>query len=247
MYARTTGLSPGEAKSCRRAMLVGIGVGMVLSACLAYAMLAMSEVFDGDAFDLFQAAMTASAALLMLQTAFWVNGPSRPQLPSAGTIGSATIFAALCALAVAREGSETVVFVYGILAASSSSDSLGLGASIVGGLLTSVVVFTLLQLSGKAIGKRLFFKLSEALLLLFAGSLILNAADRLVGLDIVPILSPPLWDTSWLLDERGHFGSLLASLTGYRSRPELIVLVVLSVYWSTILLMLKRRNAAVAS
>jgi high-affinity iron transporter len=244
VYACTARLSHDAAKACKQAMLAGIGIGVVLSASLAYVMLAMSEMFDGDAFDLFQAAMMMSAALLMLQTAFWVGGTSRPKLDTAGSIGSAAMIGAVCALAVAREGSETVVFVYGIMATSEGSASLGLAASVAVALLTSVALFAFLQLSRKTVAQRAYFKLSETLLLLLAGSLILSVADRLVGIGLVPTLSPPLWDTSWIVDDRGQLGALLASVAGYRARPELIVLLVLLSYWLAVILMLMRRSVA---
>ena len=244
VYACTARLSHDEAKTCRQAILAGIGIGVVLSACLAYVMLAMSELFDGDAFDLFQAAIMMSAALLMLQTAFWVGGTSRPKLEATGSIGSAAMIGAVCALAVAREGSETVVFVYGIMATSDGSTSIGLTASVAAALLTSVTLFAFWQLSRKTVAKKVYFKLSETLLLLLAGSLILNVADRLVGIGVVPTLSPPLWDTSWIVDDRGQLGRLLANVAGYRARPELIVLLVLLSYWLAVILMLRRRSVA---
>ena len=52
------------------------------------------------------------------------------------------------------------------------------------------------KLGGKILSWRLFFRVTEILLLLLAGALLLTAADNLVALGLLPRLSGRLWDAS---------------------------------------------------
>ena len=60
-----------------------------------------------------------------------------------------------------------------------------------GGLALAVATYGLLQLGGKILSWRLFFRVTEILLLLLAGALLLTAADNLVALGLLPRLSGP--------------------------------------------------------
>ena len=54
----------------------------------------------------------------------------------------------------------------------------------------------LLQQGGRFLSWRVFFRVSEILLLLLAGALLVSAIDKLIALDVLPPLVDPLWDTS---------------------------------------------------
>lgn len=76
---------------------------------------------------------------------------------------------------MAREGSETVVFLYGTVAAGEGgSDMLKLALAGVAGFAVALLTFWLLQLGGKLITWRRFFRVTEILLLLLAGSLLVG-------------------------------------------------------------------------
>jgi high-affinity iron transporter len=88
----------------------------------------------------------------------------------------------------------------------------------------------------------MFFRVSEILLLLLAGALLVSGVDKLIALDVVPPLVDPTWDTSALLDDSGRVGGLVASLTGYRARPALLPLLALAVYWAAVVTFLRRAS-----
>ncbi len=75
------------------------------------------------------------------------------------------------------------------------------------------------------------------------------ALDRAVGVDLVSTLSPPLWDTSWLLDDMAGPGGFVSAMTGYRARPELASVLVYALYWlaAAALLPLPRRTRVATS
>jgi len=99
-----------------------------------------------------------------------------------------------------------------------------------------------LQQGGKVLSWRVFFRVSEILLLLLAGGLLVSAVDKLIALDVLPALVDPAWDTSAILDDSGRLGGLLASLTGYRARPALLPLLALGVYWAAMVTFLRRAS-----
>jgi high-affinity iron transporter len=87
---------------------------------------------------------------------------------------------------------------------------------------------------------RTFFRVSEILLLLLAGALLVGAVEKLISFDLLPSLVDSLWDTSAVLDDGSRVGSLVAAFTGYRAHPSLLLLLVLAVYWSGVVGMLHR-------
>ncbi len=102
--------------------------------------------------------------------------------------------------------------------------------------------FWVLQQGGKYLSWRWFFRVTEILLLLLAGALIVSAVDKLIALDVLPALVDPVWDTSGLLDDSGRVGGLVASLTGYRARPALLPLLLLVAYWAALVPLLRRKS-----
>jgi len=86
------------------------------------------------------------------------------------------------------------------------------------------------------------FRVSEIVLLLLAGALLVSAVDKLIALDVLPALVDPTWDTSAVLDDSGRVGGLVASLTGYRARPALLPVLALAVYWAVVVTFLRRAS-----
>jgi high-affinity iron transporter len=148
--------------------------------------------------------------------------------------------ATVVALAVGRESAETVVFLYGLGAQYTSVWSflqvlaLGIGAAW--------LTFWALQQGSRFFSWRTFFRVSEILLLLLAGALLVSAIEKTIALDLLPALVDPLWDTSMLVDDSSRAGGLLAAFTGYRARPALLTLMLLAVYWVSVVVLLRRAS-----
>jgi high-affinity iron transporter len=119
-------------------------------------------------------------------------------------------------LAVLREGSETVLFLYGLAAGGQWSSTL-LGGLI--GLLAGGVLGWLLYRGLLRIPIRHFFTVTGWLVLLLAAGLAASAASYLTQAGLLPTLGGALWDTSDWLSERSWPGMLLHILIGYNDRP----------------------------
>lgn len=235
----------------------GIGAGLLFAVAIAGVILFVGEWLDGDRQDYFQASMVFIAAALIFQMVFWMRRHGRMMREALECRAGVAMSAAngcglllLAAFAIAREGSETAIFLYGILATSGSSIDIGSGIAIVIGFGAALGCYIVLQLGIRTLSWSLFFRLSEGMLLVLAGSLLMSGLDKLIALDLLSPLSPPLWDTTWFINDGHGIGSLVASLTGYRARPELMPLMVFGCYWFLVSISLGSwipRKAATAS
>ncbi|MHB1220253.1 MAG: FTR1 family iron permease [Alphaproteobacteria bacterium] len=239
------GQTPDAARG-KRFLWAGVSAGVVLAVALAAALLFFGEIFSDDGQEPFQAFMVLAAAALIVQMVVWMRRHGRSlkrelEEGAARSMAEANWWGlfVLALLAVAREGSETVVFIYGILAGGHIDTGSSVGAAALGGIL-AVATYWLLQLGGRYVSWRLFFRVTEIMLLLLAASLVMSGIDHLVSLGIVPVLSRPLWDTSALLEDGGVLGGFVSGLTGYRARPDLTSLITYAAYWLLVILLLPR-------
>lgn len=225
----------------------GVGVGVLAAIGLGAALLGFSELLSGDAQDYFQIAMVLLAAILIVQMVFWMKKHGRTlkkemEISLSNSFQNANLWGvfALAALAIAREGSETVIFLYGLGLGQNGNNTGALGFAVVIGFALAFLTFYLLQLGGKIFSWHRFFQVTEMILLLLAASLLLTGMERLMSLDIIPTLVDPIWDSSHLLDDTTTFGNLIGALTGYRAHPALMSLLIYVAYWISVLLFLKR-------
>ena len=127
-------------------------------------------------------------------------------------------------LAVLREGSEVVLFLYGIAAAGDGGlASFAIGGTL--GLLAGVTAGAALYLGLVSIPLRHLFAVTSWLVLLLAAGMASQAAAFLMQADLLPPLGLDLWDTSFLLSEQSLPGRVLHTLIGYTAQPTGVQLV----------------------
>ena len=234
-----------DAATGMRFLWGGVAAGAGLALVLALVMLGIASTLSGNGLDYFQLAIMLVASALIVQMVFWMRRHGRTfkkdlEANMARNARAANWWGLLIvvALAVGRETAETVVFLYGLGAEKGGIANLPL--VLVLGLAAAFATFWLLQQGSRILSWRLFFRVSEILLLLLAGALLVSGIEKLIALDVVPALVDPVWNTSRLLDDSGRLGGLIASFTGYRSRPALLPLLALAAYWIVVCLLLNR-------
>jgi high-affinity iron transporter len=84
------------------------------------------------------------------------------------------------------------------------------------------------------------------MLLLIACALLAGGVDRMIGLDWLPPLLDPVWDTSAFIDDGHGAGRLMADFLGYRARPSGVLLLSVAAYWSFVVWRLKREDRRAA-
>ncbi|MBP8925713.1 MAG: FTR1 family protein [Pseudomonadales bacterium] len=238
-----------EAALGRRFLWGGVMAGLGLALGLAGIMFRMQSELAGEALDYFQMGIIVTAAALIVQMVLWMRKHGRTlkrELESGmeRAAGEANwwAMATLAALAVGREGAETVVFLYGAGMAQSGMDQIQFAANALLGFALALLTFWLLSRSSRFLSWQVFFRFSEIVLLLLAGALLVDAVDRMIGMGWLPPLIDPLWDSSFLLDDDSRIGGLVAALSGYRARPALLLLLVYAAYWIMIFVMLCRTS-----
>jgi high-affinity iron transporter len=131
---------------------------------------------------------------------------------------SLTAMALVVAVAVLREGSEVVLFLFGI-ATSTHEGAIPMLIGGVAGVLAGAGVSWLLYRGLVALPMRHLFKITNAMIALLAAGMAGQAAAILAGADMLPTLGDRLWDTSGILRDDSIVGRALHALIGYSDRP----------------------------
>jgi high-affinity iron transporter len=232
----------------------GVALGLLSAVALGAALVGFTEVLSGDAQDYFQTAMVLIACVLIVQMVLWMKQHGRTlkrdmeqSLEANARDANWWGVTALVALAIAREGSETVIFLYGLGFGQSGHVDSSQYLAVVIGLALAFFTFYLLQLGGKVFSWRHFFRITEILLLFLGAGLFQTGVDKLIDKEILPTLVDQAWNTSALLDDSGTFGSLVATLTGYRAHPALMNVIAWATYWGVVALLVRRANGRAAA
>jgi high-affinity iron transporter len=227
-----------------RWITIGIGGGVLGATIVAMFAGAISDAFQGAGQELFNASILGVAVVMLMWHNAWMARHGREIADEMRRIGTAvsegakplTALAVVVGLAVLREGSEVVLFLYGIMASGTSGSAL-----LVGGLLgiAGGAAFTALTYLGLlAIPSRYIFSVTSWLIALLAAGMAAQAVQFLNNAGVVVALDRPLWDTSWLLSEKSIFGRLLHTLIGYIDQPtEMQLLVYVATLFAMYLLM----------
>src|SRR6516225_7092123 len=134
----------------------GVALGMVAAVALGAALVGFTEVLSGDAQDYFQTGMVLVACVLIVQMVLWMKQHGRTlKRDMEASLEQSTRDAnwwgvtILVALAIAREGSETVIFLYGLGFGQSGHVDASQYFAVLIGLALALLTFYLLQLGGK--------------------------------------------------------------------------------------------------
>ena len=220
VYAATRGI-PGRGRWVGLGIAAGVGGALLVAAFAG----AIASAVSGIGQEVFNASVLLAAVVMIGWHAIWMSSHGKAlvtKLKSVGTevsVGRRPLAALLVvvAIAVLREGSEAVLFVYA--QAANGSDWIELVAGASAGILGGAAIGLALYLGLLRIPMRYFFTATNWLLLLVAAGMAAQAANFLVQADILPPLGQRLWDTSALLSDRSLFGQTLHALIGYDARP----------------------------
>lgn len=212
----------------------GVISGIVAALVFATLMMNFAASINADYQEYLQLLIMLVAALLILQTLTWMGRRGRPEV-QVHHAQSRMIFvlsvAFIAFTSIFREGFEAAIFTYGVLSSHSGASSVTSAAALTMGVMLSLGTYGLLQSFAHRLSWKNFFLITKALMLCLAASLLMSAIDKAVGLGVLDALTGPLWDSRWLLDDTTQIGSTIASLTGYRARPELLPVLVYVAFW----------------
>jgi len=248
VLAATTGV-PGRARAVAGGVLAG-----VLGACLVAAFAGeIANLFQGSGQELFNAAILLLAVAMLTWHNVWMASHGREmarELKAAGhqvKTGERTLTAlsVVVGVAVLREGSEVVLFLYGIAAqggttaaAMVTGGGLGLAA---GGVISALMYFGLLTIPA---GK--LFQVTSGLITLLAAGMAAQAVLLLQNGGLLEYFTSTVWDTSWLIRDDSITGKLLHTLIGYSEAPNGAQLIAYGATVAMILILMRLVNAPAA-
>lgn len=215
----------------------GVAAGVLGAGLVALFAQQLSQLFSGSGPNAFNAAILVAAVLMLSWHILWMSRHARQMVRDVKSVGArvaageSTLFAmgTVVAVAVLREGSEVVLFLYGV----ASAGGTGPAAMLAGGLLGVAgggAVSWLIYRGLLAIPTASLFTVTNALVALLAAGMAGQAAVLLAQANWIPSLGDQLWDTSAVLSDASLPGRALHALVGYSDRPMGVqVLVYLAV------------------
>jgi len=151
---------------------------------------------------------------------------------------SLAALALVVTIAVLREGSEVVLFLYGVAAAQGGA---GAGMLIGGmiGLVLGALVCLLTYLGLVSVPVRYLFAVTSTLIAFLAAGMAAQAVAFLQQADLVTALDQTVWDTSWILRDDSLLGRALHTLVGYVDQPTAMQLIVYAATLIVIVVLMK--------
>ena len=218
----------------RRGVWVGGGIaaGIIGAMTVAGGAETIAAAVAGIGQEVFNAAILFAAVAMLGWHNIWMTQHGRELTIEANRLGAAVragtqplwALAIAVGLAVLREGSEVVLFLYGIAAAGGGGvAAMALGGAL--GLASGVAAGAALYLGLVRIPLRHLFSVTSWLVLLLAAGMASQGAAFLMQADLLPALGSTLWDTSFLLSDQSLPGRVLHTLIGYTAQPAGIQLV----------------------
>jgi high-affinity iron transporter len=221
-----TYLDKVHARDQYRYVTVGGLMGLLASVGLGVAVGYVSGPLLDLGPDLITAGVIFFAVGLLTWHAWWmqqharaIKGQVQHRIDEARRTQRLWIVALIAFTGVFREGAETVLFLWGLLAQATSSSGW---ANVVGGMAgvgsAAALGWTIFR-GGVRLSLPRFFAVTTVLIMLLAAGLFSGGVGRLQGLGFLP-MTDPLWNTSWLLSDGSVTGSFLSGLVGYRAQPS---------------------------
>jgi high-affinity iron transporter len=204
----------------------GLFAGLVGAALVAVFAGALSNAFEGVGQEIFNASILGLAVVMLTWHNVWMARHGRELSVELRRVGgevsngsrSLMALAVVVGVAILREGSEVVLFLYGVVISSHDSGfSLFLGGVL--GLLLGVGICLLTYTGLLTIPVRYLFKVTSALIAFMAAGMAAQCIAFLEQADIATSLGRTVWNTSSILPDNGLPGRVLHTLLGYTDRP----------------------------
>ena len=232
----------------RRTVWISGGVAFgVLGACVVALFTGgLSQLFGGAGQEVFNAGILGFAVVMLTWHNVWMSRHGRELADELRAAGEAVVagsksllaLAIVVAVAVLREGSEVVLFLYGV-AAAQGGGSWALVAGGFAGLVLGSLVCLLTYLGLLSIPSRYLFGVTSALIAFLAAGMAAQAIAFLEQANIVTALDQTMWNTSWILKDSSFLGRALHTLIGYVDQPTAMQVVVYTLTLAVIAALMK--------
>ena len=232
----------------------GCGAGVLGAIIVASFASEIANAVQGVGQELFNATILIAAVCMLGWHNIWMSRHGRELATEATRIGREVragsrplyALASVCGIAVLREGSEIVLFLYGI-AVGGGSSRLGMVIGGVLGVIAGAIAGAAIYFGLLRIPLRYLFNATSWLILLLAAGMASQAAAFLAAANVVPTLGNDRWNTSAILNESSLVGQLAHVLIGYTAQPagiQIVFYVATLVLIGSLMRLLRARPAA---
>ncbi len=209
-----------------------ITLGVVLGAGGAIAVAAgigeISQFAGGSGQEIFSVGILFAAGLMLAGHNLWMAKQGLHLAGKLKTLGSdvlagresLAVLITVTTLAVLREGSETALFLYGIVASGTEHMALLVGGVL--GLAASAATGLMLFAGLSRIPMKSLFRVSAILILFIAAGMIAQGVELLVQMGYLPALIERVWNSERILSGNSLAGRSLGALAGYTPAPSLM-------------------------
>ena len=224
----------------------GVAAGVLGACVVALFTGGLSELFGGSGQEIFNASILGFAVLMLTWHNVWMARHGREMAADLRATGEAVAagskslaaLGAVVAIAVLREGSEVVLFLYGVAAAQGGASFAMVIGGVIGLVLGSLICL-MTYLGLVTIPTRYLFGVTSALITLLAAGMAAQAVAFLEQADILTALDETVWNSSWILSDSSYPGRALHTLIGYVDQPTAMQLIVYATTLAVIVMLMK--------
>jgi high-affinity iron transporter len=211
----------------------GVAAGVAGAGLLALFAEQVANAMAGVGQEIFNASVLALAVVMLAWHNVWMARHGRELAAELKDVGAAVArgsrtmlaLAIVVGVAVLREGSEVVLFLYGVaISGKDTASSLMIGGAL--GLVLGAALSALTFVGLVRIPPRYLFGATTTLITLLAAGLAAQCVAFLQQANIVTALDQTLWNSSWILSDTSLFGRVLHTLIGYSDQPSAMQVVV---------------------
>jgi high-affinity iron transporter len=210
--------------------LAGLGVALVAGA-IVFSVLGR---LHGRAEAITEGIVAFSAAGVLTWMIFWmsrqarfIKGALHAKVDAALASGSAVGLASIAFIAITREGLESALFMLGTTVGARSHVDEFIGGVI--GLAGAAVIGYLVYRGSRLVNLRLFFRVTGALIILFAAGLLATGIHEFQEGGLLPSLHDHVWNVTSvtaLNPAQSSIGELLKGLLGWSPSPSIEMVLV---------------------
>lgn len=209
-----------------RYVAYGIAAGVFGACLLAMFADSVSAALEGMGQEMFNVAVLSLAVAMLTWHIVWMARHGREMAAEMKQIGaevssgnkSLMALAVVVGIAVLREGSETVLFLYGIAVSGNDSAMTMLTGGVLG-LCVGAAMSALMYLGLLKIPARHIFQTTSALIALLAAGMAAQAVFFLQQAQVLTYWEEQVWDSSAFIADSSLIGKVLHTLIGYTATP----------------------------
>jgi len=212
-----------------RAIWAGVSSAVIVSLLAAAGLILAGIELEGRAEQIFEGATLLLAATFLTGMIFWMRRQGARFRTALETRAVHAVglndapggwaLLAVAFFAVVREGLELALLTAATSLQTPALDTL-LGMLV--GLVAAASLGVLIYRGVLRLNLRLFFSVTNVLLLLFAAGMVALGIHELVEAGMIPAIMDPLYNINAFLSDKSLFGALLKSLFGFNGTPALI-------------------------